>query len=455
MAKTPIVLLLAAVTTAASAQPDPGREAFLRWARTAVHPVGGLEFDRPPADLAALGRMIGGATVVAVSEGVHAGAEPLEFRNRLVRYLVEHHGFTAIAIESGLTEGRTAHDWVAGAGAESDLPTALARGITWTFDRLPQNADLMKWMRAWNADPRHGKKLDFYGFDLPGSPGNPYANRGMHTALDETLAFLDRVDTAAARTFHQRLDRYLPDIQLDSRSDTARQYPRLGSPERDAVTAAIADLITLLERRERPYREASSPNDYAWAWRNAQNARSVDGWLRRIPLGWKPAQGMSFFAEATDVRDRAQADNVGWILERLGPGAKLVIFASRYHISAAPMGTPLNRGGAPNEVAGTYLRRRLGPALVTIGNLIGKGRYGCTGFAGDVDPSPPESIDGAVGALGLPLAALDIRTAPPPVRAWLDRPMSLGGGRDAMETVPGKAFDILLYMESVRPACPK
>ena len=59
--------------------------------------------------------MIGDKPLVALSEGIHFAAEPLEFRNRVLQYPVERKGFTAIAIESGVVEGRVVYDYVHGA----------------------------------------------------------------------------------------------------------------------------------------------------------------------------------------------------------------------------------------------------------------------------------------------------------------------------------------------------
>ena len=397
--------------------------------------------------------MIGTASIVAVTEGVHDAAEPLAFRNRVFQYLVEHQGFTAIAIESGITEGRVAHDYVR--GGTGGLATALARGISWTFDKLPQNEALIRWIRDYNADPTHLRKINFYGFDVPGSPGNPDANRGMRTALDEVLSYLDRVDTATARAFHSRLDSYLPDIQIDPRARGAARYLRLSQAERDAVTAAIADLVAAFEAREAEYEAAASATDYQWAYRSALGARSADIWLRQIPIGWLPSAGWAFLAKAINVRDRAQADNLGWILDQEGPDGKVLVFAGRYHLSTAPVKTSRSAPGVGDPVAGTYLRRRFGSRLVNIGNLIGKGAFGCAGYNGPVDAATPESIDGVVGMLGQPMLLLDLRGAPTTVRSWLDREHDLGGGPDGLKVEVGKAFDILFYLDTVTPACPK
>src|SRR5207244_9381161 len=45
-------------------------------------------------------------------------------------------------------------------------PAAALAGLqfwTWNTDEV---LDLIKWMRAWNADPAHTAKVEFLGFDM-------------------------------------------------------------------------------------------------------------------------------------------------------------------------------------------------------------------------------------------------------------------------------------------------
>ncbi len=103
-------------------------ERFLGWAKQAAIPVCDVAAEYGFEDVDTLGDMIGDATVVGLSEAVHGGAEPLKFRNRLFEYLVQEKGFTAIALESGIVEGRTVHDYVqAGTGS---LAVSVAEGIS-------------------------------------------------------------------------------------------------------------------------------------------------------------------------------------------------------------------------------------------------------------------------------------------------------------------------------------
>lgn len=451
-----IVLLSVALGSATALHAESnGSDAFVTWARRAALPLSAGASDDQWQDLEPLGEMIGDATVVALSEGVHAGAEPLEFRNRLFRYLVQKKGFTAIAIESGIVEGRGVHDYVR--SGRGDLRSVLEQGLSWTFDRLPQNESLVRWMAEYNRQRGVARNLNFYGFDVAGSPGNPAANRGTETALQEALAYLDRVDSTAAAAFHARLDSLLPRIRFNPKPPADAGYQTLPTSERDAVTAAVADLIALIERKELEYIAASSARDYEWAHRAAIAARQVDGWLRHIPIGWKSSNGRreTWRSVATDIRDRAQADNLDWILAREGTAGKILLFASRYHISTAPIS---RTGASPDDadrvlrqqVAGTYLRRRLGERLLTIGNLIQQGSIGCAGWSMKLPVAPRETLDGLAAEIARTPFLLDLRDAPAPVSHWLNQQRLLGTD---LSVAVGRAFDVLFYLDAVKPAC--
>jgi len=434
---------------------------FLEWATGNTVPVDVESSAELCADLRALDEMIGDATLVALTEAVHGGAEPLEVRNKLFRYLVEKKGFTTIAIESGIVESHGVYDYVqSGVG---DMPSVVATGITWTFDRFRQNHALIRWLRDYNADPRRARKLRFYGFDVSGSPGNPDANVGMDSALNHALHYLDQVERAASTTFRTRLAALLPHVRFDFHRPPERPgYDCLSPAERDALTAAIADVIALYERRECEYTEQTSSEAYEWGYRAAVGARQVDTWLRQVPIGWKsvsgslefPSEDTRFFATACDVRDRAQADNLEWIVQREGPLGKLLIYASRYHLSTSPIRTPWSLPERPEQVvAGTYLRRRYAGQLLTIGNIVGNG--GSFDYLDEqrlLEPAASDSIDGIGRELGSAAFLLDLRRAPAPVKQWLDVPRPIGPADHSISVACGQAFDLLLYLDHVTPA---
>src|SRR5882724_5961172 len=89
------------------------------------------------------------AHVVAFGEPMHGAHEPLAFRNRLFRFLVERMGFTAIALESGFTESISARPFIE--GGEGDAETAAQNGFASGLQRYLENRELIQWMRDYNA----------------------------------------------------------------------------------------------------------------------------------------------------------------------------------------------------------------------------------------------------------------------------------------------------------------
>ncbi|MBV8932074.1 MAG: erythromycin esterase family protein, partial [Kutzneria sp.] len=79
--------------------------AVARLGREAIRPLRTLDPAAPLDDLAWLDEAVGDARVVAIGESAHYNHESYLLRHRLLRYLVERHGFTAYATESGFTEG--------------------------------------------------------------------------------------------------------------------------------------------------------------------------------------------------------------------------------------------------------------------------------------------------------------------------------------------------------------
>jgi erythromycin esterase len=434
---------------------------FIEWARVSLAPLATVKPGQPWDDLKFFGERISDATVVALSEGAHAAAEPLEFRNRLFQYLVREKGFTAIAIESGLIESRFIHEYVRGGSGE--LNTLVTQGVGSGMGELPQNRDLVRWMREYNADATHARKINFYGFDLSGllSSGHPYFGHDLQ--VGEALRFLSRVDGDAAEVFRGRFEPFLPSMRFHpQRALEGPCYTRLSGPERDSLTATISDLVIWIERREGKYTAASTAQDYVWGHCAALAARQMDSYLRQYPPGWMlsgpqtaaDGAGPAINFDAANVRSRTQADNVDWIVRNEGPGGKVLLFAARTHLSAAAVKVRRHphREEYERQAAGTYLRRRYGARLLTIGNLIGQGEWGCGEYRYTLPKASVQSLDGLAGELGVPLFLLDLRQAPADVKRWLNQEQELVSSTQRLKLPVAQAFDVLFYTDTVRRA---
>lgn len=424
---TLLAAVLACVPMRAHAQ-DP--DAFLRWAADHRIPVTTADADSAGAGLRALSALVGGARVVAFGEPTHGAHEPQSMRNRLFRHLVEERGFTAIAIETGFTESQALARYVAGGPGELD--DIVRTSFTWGFGTFAENAELVAWMRAYNADPAHTRKLRIYGIDLSGSGNGAFPDARI--AVDAALDQLARRDHARAATLRTRFAPLLDRFSSDG-------YPVLRPEERAHLASALDALESALRRAPR----SSDAEEDAWAMQNVAVARQLRAMLEVAPApGPSPGIPPEAFRAAT-ARDSGMAANVRWVMRQEGPQGRVMVFAHNNHVMNAPLtGGPWSAFRLPPRTMGMFLRASLGDGIVLIGTS--------DGGAGEGPPAGPddgESVDAALARVSTAPFALDLRAARADAGAWawLSRPLRLRANGGAHVIVaPAGAFDAIVSL---------
>lgn len=402
-----------------------------------VSPDGGDD-----AGLAAVADMIGDARIVSLGEGLHGAAEPLEFRNRLFRYLVEEKGFTAIVIESALVPGFLVNDYVH--GAAGDVDDVIARGITFGLHRYPEQARLIEWMREYNAGSRNEKKLDFYGMDISSLTEDANGPGALGLALE----YLAVVDAPAAVAFTERLAPYEDRLKVSRRPGGDHSFASLSQAGRDAVAGVLTDLVSVYETREGAYIEATSAAAYRRAYRAAIAAGQANDYMRRFPVGWDPAQGAASVVDTVAVADRAKADNIAWILEKHD---RVLLFSHYGHAATTPVSVRLpGRGDMPlPPMFGTYLARHFGNELVTIGHLLAHDRTPC---GESREPAAASTLEGTLAQLEPASFVLDLRGAPADVARSLEPVHDLYSQRPVHSLSVGRGTDVLYFTRVATPA---
>ena len=352
------------------------------------------------ADMQPLRRVVGNARVVALGEATHGTREFFQLKHRLLEFLVSEMGFTAFGIEATMPEAFDVNDYVL--TGRGDPGKALAGLYFWTWN-TDEVLALIEWIRRWNADPRHARKVRFYGFDMQ------FAPRAARVVRD----YLRRVDGETARSmepwFAGLVDPFLAE-DLSTR-------PRA---ERDSLLGAARALLERFDARRGDWASRSGAD----AWMIArQHARILAQNL-----------GMSSFPESTFVvRDRSMAENVRWILDREGPAGRIVLWAHNGHVA--------NNCGQILWM-GCYLRRALGDTMVIFGFAFNRGGFqarempfssgrGLRTFT--VGPLSDGSLDVTLARAGLSVAAVDLRSRPAsgPVTEWFAQAQetrSIGAG---------------------------
>ena len=261
--------------------------------------------------------------ILGFGETLHGGEDILMLRNKFFQYLVQKHGFSAIAIESSFTRGCIVNDYITGQSPTS-YETVQNTGFSHSFGQLAANYELVEWMREYNADASHPLKLHFYGFDMPllkmgvASPSQ---------VLHFVLTYLASIDDANTQEHRQRIDSLLgPDSEWENVAALSDPTKSIGlSPAATALRIETEDLHTELQIH-RPELVAKSGRDrYLEAIHYVSIARQL--------LNYHAAMAQkSNYSTVQGIRGALMADNLAYIVERERGRGKILVFAHSSHL---------------------------------------------------------------------------------------------------------------------------
>lgn len=398
------------------------------WLKSAAIPLDSTDPASGLGDLVRLDSVIGNARIVAMGEATHGTREFFELKHRMLEYLVEKKGFTVFGIEANWPESLVVNDYVL--NGIGDAQEALDGLYFWTWN-TEEVLNMIRWMRRYNADPKHLKKVKFLGFDM----------QVAHVAARNVERYLDKVDTEEAKT---------ATILFAPVSDSEKERESAGKSRVfwDQMEERLRALSDRLESRKKAYVTSSSPEEWNLARHNLEILQQ--------------AAEMYAVDKQGDVtpRDTAMAENVKWILEQEGPEAKIMLWAHNGHVSTGLLGS--------SEAMGRVLRKMYGNEMLACGFSFEEGSFqalqrgkGLTQFT--VGPAPADSLDGKSAATGIRLFAVDLRRAPASgaVSEWLNQPQkmrSIGAvyGENwpdgGFNLVSPRSFDVLLFVKRTSAA---
>jgi erythromycin esterase-like protein len=314
-------------------------------------------------------------------------------------------------------------------GGAGEVDSVLRAGLTWNFGTLPENRELVLWLREHNAHAV--QKVHFYGFDLTGADPANLADLylGAPLAVRATLDYLRQVAPTSAddldTTLRPLLSRFTP-----------YRYAEYSSDERARVTAGLRKMDRMLVADSSRYVQASSPRAYAWAARNAWMALRLN---ELLAMGASNTPAIA--QKRSDFRDSLMVENIRWVVHTEGDSGRVVVFAHDAHV----MNSPLVAEGVRRKMAGQHLRAVFGAKEVVVASTTSS----IVGF-GDV-ASNPGSLDAALATVGLPTFVLDLRTANrnPAIAAMLDTPWPFRIHTYFQSVIPREATDAIVYFDKV------
>ncbi|UMP00674.1 erythromycin esterase family protein [Amycolatopsis sp. EV170708-02-1] len=370
------------------------------------------------SDPAKIAELIGDARIVAIGENNHHIHEFGDLRNRLLRHLVEQHGFRVVAFESGFAEGELVEAWLKGAAGDVD---GIGRdGFTFSLGESPEAHEMLTWLRE-RGDVR------YYGLDVPSSAGSPVPS------LDAVRAYLSTVDENAVALVDAAIEATKGYASVSS-AEAPAKYAALDTAAKDKATAALTRLKTHLTSLRPVY------GDTAVAEHHVEGALRVDAYLAEV------AAMMSGDAPAlqSGSRDAYMADTVRLIRRLHGDDTKIVVMLHNGHLQRVPF-SPFP--GLTSPSAGTHLAAEFGEDYFALGLTAVEGettglrpdpeaRLGFTVYRQELEA--PE--DGSVEAEGPGLVDLRARrgtAGPRSIRhAHLFNPVDVVAAFDALVCFP-------------------
>ncbi|MEU8925291.1 erythromycin esterase family protein [Kitasatospora sp. NPDC048545] len=411
---------------------DRQTPSVIRELDTITHPLWSTDPGGRNADLRALGAMIGDATVVGLGEATHGTHEFFALKHRVLRYLVGEKGFTAFALETSWSAGLRIDDYVqgrTGGDARRIADQAFAQS-PWQREEF---ADLIAWMRAYNREHPQ-RPVHFVGDDM-NVPG-----------IGDQL--FDRVTSyvrAAAPASLPRLERLYAELRPFEDAVAYLTTTPLAQRRRNAELAQQTLALVTGARGE-------DGEAYAWA---LQHARSIAQTFEFTGINLDDPADV---AEKQNLRDRAMTDNTLWWQRRTG--GKVLLSAHNGHVGYRTTHPELYP-----KTQGSYLRDALGTDYRAIGLTFGQGSFLTKDapLAPDwkkvtVPPAAPGMNEHTLDRVRHRDYYLDLRSAPPTARAWLDaaRPTYDAGTVFEQDPLPalaiGGAYDVLVHLHRTTEA---
>lgn len=387
--------------TALPIVPDSPSPSDLAWLADHVTPLrhvepapGGVADD---ADLVLFADIVGGARIVALGESTHGTREFFLVKHRLLEHLVREEGFTVFAIEANQLAVERINQYVhGGTGTAQEAMRVMFR--VWNTEEM---LALVEWMRAHNA-ASPDNTVRFTGFDM----------QDHRTPFDTLRAFLIRAEPSLVTQLDELLGEY--------RSQPSWATPQLPDTIRSRWHRQAEALFHLIgDRRTVWLARATSTADTS----EAEWAVQAANLLRQAAM-------LNGSLSSPD-RDSLLAANLDWTLRTQAPGARAIVWAHDVHVS---------RGGdrqlSFNEGAqmGAFLSRMYGNDYRTFSLLTYEGAYSATRSFSDhrmieaeAFRAPPNSLEGALHALGTPSQGVGLVVDLRPARVsdggeWLRRP---------------------------------
>ncbi|MFN7220341.1 MAG: erythromycin esterase family protein [Burkholderiales bacterium] len=295
------------------------------------------------SDLQFLKTLLKDKRLVMLGENSHGVAEYSWMKARLIRFLHREMGFDVLAFEGSMTGGYYVDKDIADKTAVENLQNAVFR--TWWTEEVKDVFDYLK------ATHEKGRTLTLAGFDIQNS--STLASTSAASLFKKMLAPLESPLLSQVDQSEKALSE-----AYSSQSASVQDMNQVASFYQHVVDA----LVVNRSRLETMFVKEPSLVPLA-----LQEAKS------RIKLAEMQRLKTPDPKRSNDVRDAAMADNLSFLLDKMYPNRKFIVWAHNAHIGA---GYPWWQAGLRDvKGMGAWIAEKRKSETYSIGLFMGRGGH--------------------------------------------------------------------------------
>ena len=385
-------------------------------------------------DLAFLKPLLEGKRIVQLGENSHGVREYNLLKSRIVRFLHQELGYEVLAFESALYQCYDANLTAAEAPAFSMTRTSTLAGCAFGVWHTEGVLPVFEYLRE-TQDSDHPLRLT--GFDVQ-PVGNNKADRPDF--LSRVVAAIDT--TYAADVFS--LDSLFLAVYAQG-GQARRAYFREESGQR--MAEGYDHLASFLAENKDAIEAAATKQEQVLVAR--QVAASMAAYIRQQAA---PTTKAMF-----EGRDQGMAENLIFLLEKLYPDQKVIVWGHNFHLRHDNLAIPPDTAMYPDvpvRTMGSWIHERYGEAVYTVGLYAYQGQAANNrGNAFDIEPASRESLEGLLHEVGEEVLFIDLSQAGSAREMpWKGAPTTARyNGTNALRMVLRDQYDALLFVDEVSP----
>lgn len=281
-------------------------------------------------DLLFLLETLKGRDVVAAGEATHGSKEFFTLKHRLFRMLCEKSDVRIFGLEESYAAGLLVNEYIHGESKLKAGEVVMKMSFMW---RTKEMKELIEWMKQYNEDPGHTRKITFFGFDF----------HGPHLAARWLTRYFELTDTA-----------YLAQLKPFLKKFEEKTYPKDKISDREQLenTSTINSMRSRLAAEKARYEQRSG----AEKWINADHLLEC---LYQYTDTYRNGD-VDFFK-----RDPYMSANIKWVYTTGGDTKRMMLWAHNEHVAA----------GGSLPAMGKLLKQDLGEKFYSIGFVFNEGEY--------------------------------------------------------------------------------